>query len=133
MAERTIQKTYYVFRADLEGDKHESFYLGDYYPLVDESTGLRHKDLSSLAENLVSHQLNYLQKQCFMVGDEYFPFQFIFTPPYEVKMQRHRLWHTKQLTEKEKREFLDHMQSHYLAECDPISYEQEYPEECSTI
>ncbi len=122
----------HVFRMDLVGGGEESVYLSCTRPILTDGEFLRDRQLSGLAESLVSLQLKLLD-DIEVNGDQDFPLNISFTPLYDVKMQRYRIWQSGELTDTEKRTFLEQVQHHYHEKCDPRGYEAKYPQDCQII
>ena len=130
MGGKELDIHYYIFRVVRVGDKKtSSLYVLEFNPLEHDRGNVAHVDLPSLAKALVEYQLDYL-RSLGMSGDDDFSFSFTFQPPYDVKMQRTSFWQASQLTDAEKKEFLDQVKHHYLQQCDPEGYEKEFPEDC---
>lgn len=122
---------FFVFGINLESENDKlKAYSSEINPLSNQNDSEGSGSLHELAKILVDRQLDRI-RACDLDGDEYFPLSFNFTPPYDVKMQRQRIWHTRPLTIKERQEFLVEVKKHYLAQCDPITRELEDSENCT--
>ena len=123
----------HVFRLDLEGAEGDSYYMARAFPVVEDGDYHCNRNLSDLAKSVVECQLRHIEEIPDLPAAGEFPLPITFSPPYDVRMQRYRFWHTSELTDAEKGEFLDQLRQHYIEMVDPHGYEAEHPERCSDI
>ena len=114
---------YFVFGVKHEDEQERiEVYAAEEIPFAGDSDPSIKNELEDLAKILVDRQFRHLRvgNEC---CDEHFPLSFNFTPPYDVKMQRQRLWHTRPLTQEERQIFLKTARAHYLSQSDPFTAE----------